>query len=604
MSTSVVQSNSVSVRPVAARSVHIGSITELPKGGRIMPLREMLAALGVVVSDSIKDPPIGVWVMDKNQIIAARERPQAYLLVVDGIPKNVMSLQHDWSRRAGAAFDILGSFFVSATLLQNLHDNQFEEISSQEKTEAIRRFERVFELAMARSASDVHFECRLPEPIIRIRVHGDMVDLETMTKGIMSQMVSAGYNYLADVKKENFNSGKMQAASIPMTIKGQPIKLRWEHSPIYPPNNGYFAGVARILRMGNDQGAMSGLRLLGYSGDQEQSILEAVDEPVGMVLLSGVTGSGKSTTLMNLMLYINDIRARRQKSYSVEDPTEYIIRDVCQIVVESESERDKSSGSGFTAALKSLLRMDPDLIMLGEIRDAETADIIKKMVQTGHQCLSTVHTTSALGIVSRLNDIGLEWNTLGEHQILNGLVYQRLVKILCPECKRPLLEHMESAAASDRDRLIVDQLRVALESDAALERVYVAATQPSCPRCHGAGVVARQVAAEVVIPTTAMRSTFAEGRMDAARLLWRSLSDRSVTSGSMAGKTALEHALLKVYEGTVSPFDIAGSAGFGRLDAAVREYRDMDDAVARNSTQDATTTDAAPRRPRPWQRDF
>ncbi len=593
---------SATIRPVSDETAHttemvrnggqtIRARNQLPPGGRLINL----------MAPPYRLPPearnlIGVW-----QIHSETSAPKpAALCLLAFASGSATNMQRQYLKVVQSFFAFArdtGFPKVSAELLESLYESIEETASTEdESTQAQREFQDLLEEAYREGYSDIHLHCAPPDPIIRSRVNGDMRDVRLMTRARMTTMAASVYNSpMADIKEKQFDPNTFQSASLSTVLSnGLPLKIRWEHAPLYPPQQGNFEVVLRLLTMGIEGDPMVSMMTLGFTQDQQQDIYEAAEEPVGGIVLAGVTGSGKTTTLKNLMMYINDVRGRRQKSYSVEDPVEYVLPDVAQIVVTSGVPiQDDRADSAYLRPLRSLLRMDPDVIMLGEVREREAADAIKKMMQTGHQCLTTVHTTSALGILDRLEDIGLSWRTLGSPKTMNALVYQRLAKKLCPHCSIPLREHLAHAAAGDRVHRVREDLLMAFGG--AIEHLEGVRVQgPGCPRCKMSGSSGRTIVAEVIVPDEAMREMITRGDMTAARRYWRSWSDRSAISENMRGKTVLEHALLKVYRGEVSPMAIEGGNGLGRLNAAIQQYAELD------RSQRKPVAENQPTRRRPW----
>jgi len=259
---------------------------------------------------------------------------------------------------------------------------------------------------------------------------------------------------------------------------------------------------------------------LGFAGEIEEGLRRGLDLPNGMLLVTGPTGSGKTTTLYAGLLQLNSVA---RKIVTVEDPIEYQLAGINQIQVKPQI------GLNFATLLRSILRQDPDVIMIGEIRDFETAEIAVQAALTGHLVLSTVHTNSAALTVTRLRDMGLEDYLLSA--TLKGVLAQRLVRRLCENCKT-----LQNAAAG-LPAALVGRLERAQLTHGAPITLYRPA---GCPECRGTGFRGRLAIGELLVPNpTIDRLIFA--RADHTEI------ERAAIDGGM--RPILDSGLLKVVEG-------------------------------------------------------
>jgi general secretion pathway protein E len=231
---------------------------------------------------------------------------------------------------------------------------------------------------------------------------------------------------------------------------------------------------------------------LGLPPDVREALERALDLPNGMVLVTGPTGSGKTTTLYTGLLRLNTVA---RNVVTVEDPIEYQLTGINQIQVKPQI------GLNFASLLRSILRQDPDVIMIGEIRDLETVQIAVQAALTGHLVLSTVHTNSAAATLTRLRDMGLEDYLMTA--TLRAVLAQRLVRRLCPLCKTP-----EPAPTALIERFGLERLT---------EGKAIALYHPrGCPECRGTGFRGRRAIAELLVPNRAIDRLIYEGAADAA----------------------------------------------------------------------------------------
>lgn len=260
-------------------------------------------------------------------------------------------------------------------------------------------------------SSDIHIEIYHDKARIRIRIDGHLIQRYTVAKEEYPELVNKikiranldiSERRLPQDGRIEFEDFDIRVSILP-TLHGEKI-------------------VLRIL--GHDASSIS-IDKVGFSEREKEDYLEGVRKPNGIILISGPTGSGKTTTLYATLKLLND---ERRNIVTVEDPVEYTLEGINQVQLK------ESIGLTFASALRSFLRQDPDVIMLGEIRDGETAQMAIRAALTGHLVLSTIHTNSAWGTISRLTDMGIPPFLLAN--TINTTVAQRLVRKLCPSCKQ------------------------------------------------------------------------------------------------------------------------------------------------------------------------
>ncbi len=268
--------------------------------------------------------------------------------------------------------------------------------------------------ALKEKASDIHIEPFEKQLKLRYRIDGALVEATSPPKALQMPIASR-MKILAglDIAERRVP----QDGRFRIRVSGKEIDLRVS---ILPTVHGEKI-VIRIL----DKGALTGsIDALGMDEYTLDIFKKAVDAPHGMILVTGPTGSGKTTTLYSVLSELNN---PIYNIVTVEDPVEYQLSGINQVAVKADI------GLGFSDALRSILRQDPDIVMIGEIRDNETADIAVKAALTGHQVLSTLHTNDAAGAITRLDDMGIEPFLISSSVIL--ACAQRLVRRICPNCK-------------------------------------------------------------------------------------------------------------------------------------------------------------------------
>ena len=332
------------------------------------------------------------------------------------------------------------------------------------------------------------------------------------------------------------------------TSDGLHMQLRFSSAPIFPSGN--FHIVVRLLTMSATDRQLSDL---GYTPGQLETLEAITSDLSGMVLLCGPTNSGKSTTLQALMKRIHSRMGESIKMISVEDPVEYVIPGACQIGVSRRRKTlvDERTGSAFTTFLRGTLRQDPDVVMVGEIRDLDSAAVVKDLVLAGRKLLTTLHTYSATWAFVRLRELGVPMELLTMPGFVSGVVYQRLVPVLCPQCAVSLYgEHA-------RQRLSPATLVRALSvCDTRKHPARVRGT--GCPHCGHTGIAGRTLCAEFVIPDRHMLGLIAQQRLLEAEQYWM---DRKHLDVDGLGVTALAHGIQKLRQGLVDPADLESNVG-------------------------------------------
>jgi len=280
----------------------------------------------------------------------------------------------------------------------------------------IRLVNLIITRAIELRASDIHFEPFEEQFRVRYRIDGVLHDVESPPKRLQAAIVSR----VKIMAKMNIAERRLpQDGRIMLRVKGKEIDFRVSSIPT-------IHGESIVLRILDKSSIVLDIEKLGFPEDTMEGFRELIQKPHGIILVTGPTGSGKTTTLYCALGKIN---SPDKKIITVEDPVEYQLRGINQIQVKP------SIGLTFANALRSIVRQDPDVILIGEIRDAETAEIAIHSALTGHLVLSTLHTNDAPSAVTRLIDMGMEDYLLSSTII--GILAQRLVRIACPDCREP-----------------------------------------------------------------------------------------------------------------------------------------------------------------------
>ncbi len=294
----------------------------------------------------------------------------------------------------------------------------------------IRMVNLIFQRALESKASDIHFEPFEDELILRLRIDGVLQKIEGPPAGATAAVISR----IKIMAKLNIAERRLpQDGRIKIQMQGKEIDLRVSTTPT-------MFGESVVIRLLDKESVVFDFASLGFEESNQQQFIEVLSKPHGIILITGPTGSGKSTTLYTALSQLN---TPEKKIITVEDPVEYQLNGVNQIQAKPKI------GLTFSSALRSIVRQDPDIIMIGEMRDLETAKIAVQSALTGHLVLSTLHTNDAAGALARLLDMGLDDYLLTS--TVNGILAQRLVRKLCLHCREryePLPEVIEEKGLS------------------------------------------------------------------------------------------------------------------------------------------------------------
>ncbi len=394
--------------------------------------------------------------------------------------------------------------------------------------------------AVKRGASDIHFECFEHDLRVRYRIDGALSEVMKPPKKMQPALISR-FKIMSAL---NIAERRVpQDGRIKLKMGKKVIDYRVSTLPTLFGEK----VVLRILDKGN---LTLDLEKFGIEPRAEKELMEAVSNPYGMVLVTGPTGSGKTTTLYSCISKVNSVDTNIM---TAEDPVEYNLYGVNQVLVRNEI------GMTFAAALKAFLRQDPDIIMVGEIRDLETGGIAIKAALTGHLVLSTLHTNSAAETVTRLLDMGLE--PFNVSSALNLVLAQRLLRRICGKCKEkytPTPEEM--AAAKFTDTMTLADLRYTDDALAGLKSRAPDDVKPhlanitlstrvvdmpffkgrGCDACNGSGLKGRQGAYEVMFMTPSLRKLILQN-VGAAEI-----KDAAIEGGML---TLRMDGLIKVWKG-------------------------------------------------------
>jgi type IV pilus assembly protein PilB len=386
----------------------------------------------------------------------------------------------------------------------------------QRKTPAVQLVSEMIQMALAKHASDIHIEPRAYQTSVRIRVDGVLRDLQSIPRGLQNSLVSR-VKILSDMDIAERRSP--QDGRFMVQLGTRQVDLRVSTLPTQ-------YGEKVVMRLLESTAQVTSLREMGMSPDVEELFSDLLVIPQGMVLVTGPTGSGKSTTLYSAL---NMLRKTAVNIVTVEDPIEYVLPGI------NQSHVNTKAGLTFAGCIRSILRQDPNIIMVGEIRDSETAEIAMKAAQTGHMVLSTLHTNDAVSAIVRLLDLGVPAYLIGSS--LTGILAQRLVRKLC-SC------HSIEPASADFQRRLA---RIGVQAPQTM------AVPLGCPKCDSTGYAGRIGIFELLNFDDSVRSAVrVAARTDEIRAAARSRGMR----------TMQEDALSKLYDGLTTLDELARVVSF------------------------------------------
>ncbi|MEO0393708.1 MAG: ATPase, T2SS/T4P/T4SS family [Pseudomonadota bacterium] len=393
----------------------------------------------------------------------------------------------------------------------------------------------LIEDAVRAQASDVHIaiEGSDNQGVVQFRVHGIVIGFSKMDADLCHELMQAVFN-MSDTGDANYNalgysSGRISNSMIDLPEEIESIRLQFNPLANY--------GRYLVMRLLYRSAAVNNkdLTRFGFTKYQQRLMRRLRATPTGVIVLAGPTGSGKSTSCrINLELLFEDHRGE-QTMLSVEDPPEAPIRGVKQIPVTSAKGADTRRAK-FDEAIISALRSDPDVILIGEVRDGVSGNLAIQAAMTGHQVWSTLHALDAISILNRLRDLDIDEYKIFDPTIITGLWGQRLVKRLCPHCRIPFRQSVEEGR---HDPDFVNSVTQIFD----LDEYDLYSRGKGCVKCTR-GVIGRIPVAEIILPDEQFMAHMREGDVAGARHHW---------VHNMHGFTMRDHALTHIARGLIGP---------------------------------------------------
>lgn len=442
--------------PIDLKAVHLVP-REMAKRHQVMPIRIDDDQLVIAMAD-----PMDYFAIEELRLVTGYQIVPA-IATTEAVQQTINKFYDIEETLDEAMEDFLPSESVEESEITD------------EDSPIVRLVNQIITSAVTLRASDIHFDPQETDFRIRYRIDGQLRTQRTLPKD-MQKVITARLKIMANL---NITDNRQpQDGRIKMEVNYKPIDMRVSTLPS-------IFGEIVVMRILDLSQALTGLDNIGFTKENEELFRSMITQPNGIVLMTGPTGSGKSTTLYAALNQLND---EQVNIITVEDPVEYQLAGINQVQV------NEQIGMTFAAGLRSILRQDPDIIMVGEIRDFDTAQISVRASLTGHLVLSTLHTNSAVAALTRLLDMGVEKFLLASS--LSGVVAQRLVRRVCRDCE-------ETVEATAHEKEIFQKAQIEIDT---------VKKGKGCSTCHDSGYRGRIAIQEVLPIDSAIRDFIMQSR--------------------------------------------------------------------------------------------
>jgi type IV pilus assembly protein PilB len=456
---------------------------------------------------------------DEMDVISETELITGYKVVPVVALQNAIeaALDRGFDDRVVARQTIVDMKMADLVAAESMIDEELAtDVVEDDQTPVVRLVRAILMGAINAGSSDIHLEPHHPEMRVRYRVDGQLQAVMTIPRHIEESVV-ARIKVMADM--DTTENRRPQDGQLSITEPTGRVNFRVSTIPTV-------GGEKVVMRLLDEGSRIFQLDQLGLCDRDLKKIQTLIDKPHGMIVVTGPTGSGKSTTMYAVLSKLNAVS---RNIVTVEDPVEYRLPGINQVASDNEH------GLGFANALKYIMRQDPDVIMLGEIRDHETATTAVQAALTGHLLISTLHTNDAVGAVARLNDLGIDSFKTGG--ALLGSIAQRLLRSICPYCKEPVTPNEHYL------RTLQSNLKIASDT------VFFAGR--GCKKCLGTGYLGRIPIYEIMVVTPTLAQAIEKG-LPTSKLREIAIQEGLVELASagleqvIAGRTTVEEVFYKV----------------------------------------------------------
>lgn len=461
----------------------------------------------------------------KKNIVIANDGIYDYLLLYDISISNFLSIREKLNNiRNDYKLDVNHILLID----KYIYFEVLERYSQQEKTKTSVKvsdvqieLENLLTLATESGASDLHITRGDILSKIEFRINGELRLHSQMYSARCDELVFVLYNVEATTKETTWNRQIPQSANILYTLNNKKFRFRYAHFPIFGETPDCYHCVLRIISADIDKVVNPSLEKTGFSPEEIADVKKILSNPYGVYFIAGTTGSGKSTTLKTVMEWLQINRYNDKGCFlTVEDPVEYYIYGTKQSSVLDVS------GGGFHAAIKSALRRDPDVLMIGEIRDTVSSNALAGAVESGHYCFTTVHAGSIVTLLQRLSALSITGDKLSTPGFIAGLQCQKLMPLVCPNCSNE-----KNVVINNRN------INVRVKNDAG------------CDNCKFTGIKGRKLVAEYMLPKQDELIAISKSNWLDAYIHWR--KKRFSRPGISEGFSIKEKTMFFVLQGMI-----------------------------------------------------
>lgn len=446
-------------------------------------------------------------------------------------------------------------FINSARAVANDVDEGVGQDTSPSTTESTAVLELI-ETAASKGASDIHVLIEAKTTQVCFRINGQSIHYTDLNSKTAVQMFRYLYNLgKGQAGATGFQEKEIMSRDIALNLGDDKVSytLRWQSSPADAGNSACKI-VIRLLKNNVDSDNFS-LAALGYEDSHRYMLENAISTLKGAIIVTGTTGSGKSTLLFALMTLMQ-MRFPNKEAYTIEDPIEYLIPGATQLEAspgivqdpKNELSMNQRRRKAFSLLLESLMRQDPDIVMIGEVRTAEVTHTAVELVDTGHKLLTTNHANSILDTFDRLANLGVDRETLSRPGFFSLIANQKLLPTVCSHCCIPIDSVVDQYQSSVRDKLD------ALFTDT---RGINFRNINGCEQCGHTGISGRVPAIEALIPDDHFLQLMLQRDYVAARRYWLTEMDLSFgKSFEYIGRSSLDHAIANMHRGKICPSSV------------------------------------------------